>query len=151
MPGKAPDAHVHIRTGRLYFLIESQSPAHTATFAAHGISMTMTYQWLEKSLDDMIQFAEWHALPHVAGVLVRARSRIRDHMKIPSQPQDYIAEECPLRDVLDDLIDYCRQNRMDEVVDHLLEAQMAWAETHPAFGDNVIRFPTPMGGRGDLE
>lgn len=52
-----------------------------------------------------------------------------------------MTEETALREVLNDPIDYCRLNRMEEVVDHLMEAQMARPETHPASGDNILSFP----------
>lgn len=98
-------------------------------------------------LDEMIQFAEWHDLVHVAGILTSAKGRIRQHLDMPAQAHDYVVEERSLNEVLDDLIDYCRLHQMDEVVDHLMEAQMVWAETHPAFGDNVVAFPTVTNAR----
>lgn len=113
--------------------------------------MDRTYHWMGRVLDEMIQFAEWNELVHVAGVLARAKSRIRDHLEVPAQPEDYAVEERSLREVLDEIISYCRLHQMDEVVDHLMEAQMAWLETHPAFGDNVVLFPTIHQNRGNTD
>lgn len=96
--------------------------------------------WIVHVLDDLIQYARWHQLERVADTLSTARDRVIEQIRKedPEGGPERMPQE--FKEVLDDLILHCRgSGGLEEVLDHLMEAQMAWAElADKSPGDNVV-------------
>lgn len=105
--------------------------------------MTPAHSKMLSMMGDLIEYSHKHDLTAIAEILEAAREAIRLAIKAEEDDTDSDGRvERHFREVLDEVISHCNEAGLHEVVDHLMEAQMAWDEigdTTPTH--NVITFP----------
>jgi hypothetical protein len=96
--------------------------------------------WIVNALEDLVAYAHSQGLHAVHQPLADAKGKI----ELLDQDQTISSPDCTsewFSDALDALIEHCRRVNSDEVLDHLLEARMAWDERQDGVPDgNVLAF-----------
>lgn len=107
-----------------------------------GLFVQDKHHHLFQALDALIGRSSSQEMPEIVAILEAARNAILLHLTIGQRPVESGPVSHVFHDALDKLIGYCRHHGLDEVLDHLLEAQMVCDERAPApeNAGNVITF-----------
>ncbi|MCB6180187.1 hypothetical protein LHP98_18900 [Rhodobacter sp. Har01] len=95
--------------------------------AKKGPDLESVQSWIVSALDDLATYARVHGLSSVHLSLAHAKDVIERLDFDAAIPRPERTAEL-FSDALDELINHCRQQGLREVLDHLLEARMAWDE-----------------------